>query len=61
MTYRLKELRARHDLTQVDMAAKLGVTPLTYYRWEKNPKMIRFDKVAEIARILQVNITDIQF
>lgn len=61
MQYRLKELRARYDLTQVDMAKKLGVAPLTYYRWEKDPKKVRFDKVAEIASILRVNITDIQF
>ena len=60
MTYRLKELRARHDLSQAAIAKKLGVSTLTYLNWEKDPKKIPMGKMVQIAQTLQVDITDVQ-
>jgi len=60
MTYRLKELRARHDISQAALAKKVGVSTLTYLNWEKDPTKIPMGKMVQIAQTLQVDITDVQ-
>lgn len=34
--YTLKELRARKNMTQADIAKEIGVSPQTYNAWEKS-------------------------
>lgn len=49
MKTRIKELRARHDLTQDDLANKLGVTRATVWfmeKWKYNPSLKLAKKVS---------------
>lgn len=57
--YTLKELRARHDLTQADVAYKLGISPQTYCGWEKDLSKVPIGKVKKLATLLEVSIRDI--
>lgn len=49
---RIKELRKRLNLTQEQLADKIGVTKLTVSRWESGER-----KCKEIARILMYILT----
>lgn len=55
----LKELRARHNMTQEEVAKALGVHPNTYRGWERDPSMIQISKVYSIAELFDVSIDDI--
>lgn len=59
MQYSLKELRARRDLTQAEVAELVGVSEQTYYLWEKNPEKIQIGKLYLLAKIFGVSIDDI--
>lgn len=59
MQYTLKELRARHGLTQEQVAEKVGVATLTYRLWEQNPFKIQIGAVYRLAEIFNVKIDDI--
>lgn len=58
--YSAKELRARLDLTQAEMAEKLGITQQTYNAWEKNIAKVPISKVAAIARLCGVTLDEIK-
>lgn len=60
MKYSLKELRARKDMTQKEMAEYLGISPQTYCDWEKNPGMIKLSKLIEIGKCFEINISEIK-
>jgi putative transcriptional regulator len=50
---KIKELRARHNLTQDELAEKVGVTRQTMLYLEKgkyNPSLVLAHKVAEVLR-----------
>jgi putative transcriptional regulator len=60
---KIKELRARHNLTQDELAEKVGVTRQTMLYLEKgkyNPSLILAHKVAEVlsSTIEEVFIID---
>lgn len=59
MQYTLKELRARHNLTQQNMADKLGISRQRYIEIEKNPSTVSCEKMLAIAEVLKVEIGDI--
>ena len=59
MQYTLKELRARKNYTQQDMADKLGVSRQRYIEIEKKPSKVSCEKMQVIAEILHVKIGDI--
>jgi putative transcriptional regulator len=55
----VKELRARHNLTQEDLAARVGVTRQTIIAIEKgrfNPSVLL---ALKIARALQVTVEEL--
>lgn len=58
--YSAKELRARLDLTQAEMAKKLGITQQTYNAWEKSIAKVPISKVAALARICGVTLDEIK-
>lgn len=55
MKYTLRELRARHKLTQKEVAEKLGIRQSTYCAIES----VDAEMIAKLAEILQVNKADI--
>ncbi|MDP6627508.1 MAG: helix-turn-helix transcriptional regulator [Methanopyri archaeon] len=59
MRTRIKELRARHDLTQEDLAKKVGVRRETIVFLEKgkyNPSLVLAMKV---ARVLEIGVEEL--
>lgn len=61
MTYTLKELRARKNWSQEEIANKLGVSTATYNSWENDFGKIKISKGNEIANLFGVTLDDIFF
>lgn len=57
--YTLKELRARKNMTQADIAREIGVSPQTYNAWEKNVSNVSIGKVEALANFFGVTIGQI--
>ena len=57
----LKELRARKNLTQVDMAERLDISVQTYNFWENNFQKLSIEKATKVATVLDVTLDDIFF
>ena len=53
---RLKNLRKKVGLTQVDVAGKLGVSQQAYASWERGVKKPTQDNLVKIAQILNVSV-----
>ena len=53
---RIKDLREDHDLTQAQIAEKLGLYTTTYQRYERGEREIPFDIVILLAKEYQVSI-----
>lgn len=47
--FSLKELRARKDKTQAEVAADLGISPQTYNAWERDLSNVGISKVQMVA------------
>lgn len=60
-TFSLKELRARKNKTQVQVAAALGVSPQTYNAWERDISGVAISKVQAMADYFGVPIGQISF
>ena len=61
MKYTLKELRAKHNLTQKEMAKAIGVSTTTYNTWEGDFGVIKIYQANKIANYLKVTLDDIFF
>ena len=61
MTFRtrIKELRARYDLTQEDLAKEVGVTRQTIVYLEKGTYNPSLDLAHRVARVLKTTIDDL--
>lgn len=57
--YTLKELRARKNITQEEMARNLGISVQTYNAWEKDVSNVSISKVQAIADFHGVTIGEI--
>jgi len=55
----LKELRARENKTQVEMAGLLGVSLQTYNTWENNFKKLSIEKAKKVASTLNASLDEI--
>lgn len=53
---RLKKLRKDTDLTQVDVAEKLGISQPAYASWERGVKKPTQDNLVKIAQVLNVSV-----
>ena len=53
--------RRAKDISQKDMAEKLGVHVNTYQNWEKSPQNISIENAQKIAEIFGVSFEDISF
>lgn len=61
MQYSLKELRARKNKTQEQVASDLGISVQTYNAWEKDISGVAVSKVQAVARYYGVELGDIYF
>jgi len=59
MRTRIKELRARHNLTQDDLAKKVGVRRETVLYLEKGKYNPSLKLAHDIAKVLQTTIEDL--
>ena len=59
--YSLKELRARKDMTQAEIARELGISLTTYNAWEKDVSGVAAGKVRDLARYHGVKMDQIFF
>ncbi|MBA8775960.1 helix-turn-helix transcriptional regulator [Staphylococcus schleiferi subsp. coagulans] len=57
----LKEWRSRRNLTQPELAKRVGISPSTYNIWENNPEIIKPKDAFKIAKALMVSIDEIIF
>lgn len=57
--YSLKELRARYNLTQQDMANRLNIALATYNRWENFPDNMQVKDVRAICQIFGITMDEI--
>jgi putative transcriptional regulator len=59
MRTRIKELRARHDLTQEDLAKKVGVRRETVLYLEKGKYNPSLKLAHDISKVLQTTIDEL--
>ena len=57
--YTLKELRARKNRTQAEVAKDLGIAVQTYNAWERDVSNVAVSKVAALATYFDVEIGEI--
>jgi DNA-binding XRE family transcriptional regulator len=55
----IKELRARHNLTQEEFAKSVGTTPQTVSAWEKNVLSISPKNMANICKKYNLKSSDL--
>lgn len=59
--YTLRELRARKDETQAQVAQALGVSPQTYNAWEQDVSNVGISKVKAMADYFGVKLSEIKW
>lgn len=60
-TYSLRELRARKNKTQRQVAADLGISVTTYSAWENDISNVAVSKVQAVAEYFGVALGQISF
>ena len=61
MQFSVKELRARKNETQGQVANKIGISPQTYCSWEKDTSNVAVSKVRALAEHFGVTLNQIKF
>ena len=61
MQFSVKELRARKNETQEQVAKKIGISPQTYCSWEKDISNVAVSKVRALAEHFGVTLNQIKF
>lgn len=56
---RIRDVRQQRGLTLADVAHKLDTTPATISRWEREPHRVTVPILQNLARVLDVNPTDL--
>jgi DNA-binding XRE family transcriptional regulator len=59
LKFTLKELRARKNKTQEEVAKDLGIATATYNAWEKDISNVAVSKVYAVAEYFGVRIDEI--
>ena len=60
--YKLKELRARYDLTQEGLGELIGIQALTVLLYEKNPERLKrmpYEMMMKLCKVLGVSPDEI--
>ena len=55
----LKKIRKENNLTQEDLAEKLGVSRQSVSKWESNQAYPEMDKVVQICKMFNLNMDDL--
>ena len=55
----IRQLREERGLTQLELAYRLGVTPVTIYNWERGRTEPRVSQFRQLARLFGVGMDDI--
>ena len=55
----IRELRDERGLTQLELAIKTGVTPLTVYNWERGKYEPSASKLRRVAHVFGVSMDEI--
>ena len=55
---RIRELRTEKGLSQADLARKLGVSPVTVYRWEGGTRVISLTMLGQVATVLDAELSE---
>ena len=61
MQFSVKELRARKNETQEQVANTIGISPQTYCSWEKDISIVAVSKVRALAEHFGVTLNQIKF
>lgn len=61
MKFTIEQARHLSGMTQVQIAAKLGMSEKTYIQYEKYRKVFRMDTAARFAEIVNLSIDQIIF
>ena len=61
MQFSVKELRARKNETQEQVANKICISPQTYCSWEKDISNVAVSKVRALAEHFGVTLNQIKF
>ena len=56
---KIEKIRRQRGITQVELARCLNVSQANISQWENGEAMPRADKLPELARILQCEISDL--
>ena len=57
--YRIKKLRERSGMTQLELAKRMGVEQNTISQWENGTRFPRADKLPQLARLLGCTIDEL--
>jgi transcriptional regulator with XRE-family HTH domain len=57
----IRQLREERGWTQLELASRLGVTPITVYNWERRQHEPRGSQLRALARAFDVSMDDIDF
>ena len=60
MQFSLRELRARKNETQQQVAEAVGVSPQTYNAWEQDVSGVSISTIYKLAEHFDVSIVDIK-
>ena len=55
----IRQLREARGWTQLELAYRLGVTPVTIYSWERGRTEPRVSQFRQLARLFGVSMDDI--
>lgn len=55
----IRQLREERGWTQLELALKIGVTPITVYNWERGRSEPKVSQFRALARVFGVSMDDI--
>lgn len=57
----IRELREAAAMTQLELANRLGTTPVTIYNWERGKHEPKASQLRALARVFGVSMDEIDF